>query len=494
MLPDNMEEPPRKRLKSESKDLMKGTTAKTSVIPQSVIRELYSESVAAKLWNVASRALGKNEPPAFFPEYTGKDGATYVYRHLSFWTSGFFPGSLYLLLERQTKYNSSTKPPTPHPLLIQHLCQWWTVNLHQNATLNTTHDLGFMIAPWATKAWELHRDARAFSSLVTAANTLASRFCPRLQSIRSWDICVTKRYSYTDPSKDFLVIIDNMLNLDMLFWVAKETGNQYLHDLAVAHARTTQRHHIRANHSTYHVVNFDQETCMPKEKLTNQGYSDESCWARGQAWGILGFAQTFHWTGDPSFLQTSRQLADFFIENLPDDGVPYWDFDAPVTSDSPRDTSAAMIASCGMLLIYRALRAQGKYEESEQYLLAAMRIVQGTLTKFLNPPTFKFTVRLSDRGLETYEDGLPCDHEEKPEPGFLAVDISLGDAMNGINGAGVNGTSQKPAAETILTGATINNYEFAPRRWANHGLVYADYYFMLLGNMLLELGLVPSLP
>ncbi|EAW23623.1 glycoside hydrolase family 88 protein [Aspergillus fischeri NRRL 181] len=488
-----MDEPAPKRLKSESKHKQNGTCAETSGIPQWVIHALFSESVAAKLWNVASRALGKIEPPTFFPEYTGKDGATYVYRHLSFWTSGFFPGSLYLLLERQTKNSSSTEPRTPHPLLLQHLCQWWTVNLHQNATLNTTHDLGFMIAPWAIKAWELHGDARAFSSLVTAANTLASRFCPKIQSIRSWDTCVTKQYSYTDPSKDFLVIIDNMLNLDMLFWVAKETGNRHLYDVAQAHARTTQKHHIRANHSTYHVVNFDQDTCTPKEKLTNQGYSDESCWARGQAWGILGFAQTFQWTGDPSFLQTSRQLADFFIENLPGDGVPYWDFDAPVTSDSPRDTSAAMIASCGMLLIYRALRAQGKYGESEHYLFAVRRIVEGTLTKFLNPPTFKFIVQPSNRGIETYEDGLPCDHEEKPEPGFLAVSESV--ATNGINGKGVNGTeSKKPVAETILTGATINNYEFAPRRWANHGLVYADYYFMLLGNMLLELGLVPSLP
>ncbi|RAL08830.1 glycoside hydrolase family 88 protein [Aspergillus homomorphus CBS 101889] len=460
-------------------------------IPKVITDNLYSESVAAKLWNVASRALGKAEPPTFYPEYTGKDGVTYVYRHLSFWTSGFFPGSLYLLLERQEKYGRNAQVPSPHALQIQHLCQWWTASLHQNATLNTTHDLGFMIAPWATKAWDLHRDARAFSSMVLAAHTLASRFCPRVQAIRSWDTCITKRYSFVDPAKDFLVIIDNMINLDMLFWVAKETDDERLYDIALAHAQTTQKHHIRSDNTTFHVVNFDPESTQPKQKLTNQGLSDESCWARGQAWGILGFAQTFHWTGDLSLLQTSQDLADYFIDHLPADQVPYWDFDAPRANEAPRDTSAAMIASCGMLLIYKALRARGQCAEADFYLGAAMRIVEGTIAKFLNPPTFRFVALPSERGIQTYEDGLPSDHEERPEPGYLAVSSGLDFFDHPSNGTnGVVDKRQRVLAETILNGATINNYEYAPRRWANHGLVYADYYFMLFGNMLLNLGLV----
>ncbi|RAH79149.1 glycosyl hydrolase family 88 protein [Aspergillus japonicus CBS 114.51] len=454
----------------------------SSTLPKSLTHILFSESVAAKLWYVASKALGKAEPPTFYPEYTGRDGGRYVYRDLSFWTSGFFPGSLYLLLERQTMYDHRRireRTTGPHPLQLEHLCQWWTINLHQNALLSTTHDLGFMIAPWAIKAWELQHDARAFSTLVVAAHTLARRFCPRVQAIRSWDTCITKRYAFKDPSKDFLVIIDNMLNLDMLFWVAKATNDRRLFDIAVAHARTTQQYHIRPDNSSYHVVNFDDTTAQPKQKLTNQGFSDESCWSRGQAWGILGFAQTFLWTQDRSFLATAQALADYFIEHLPPDGVPYWDFDAPVTGKTPRDTSAAMIASCGMLLLYKACRTQGLEEVAGRYLRAAERIVQGTLASCLNPPTFRFAVSSSEDQFETYEDGAPSEHQPKQEFGSLVVD-------DGTEG----GKAHHPPKETILNGATINNYEFAPRRWANHGLVYADYYFMLLGNMLLELGLV----
>lgn len=476
-----------------------GNSHSNGLVDQRVIDHLYSTSVAATLWNVASKAWGRvrenprpeetetdentqAEPPTLYPEYTGKDGATYVYRDLSFWTSGFFPGSLYLLLERQTRFSMKIGHPSPHPLQLQHLCEWWTINLHQNASLKTTHDLGFMIAPWAIKAWELHRNAKAFSSLVRAADSLASRFCSEVQAIRSWDTCVTKRYSFTDPTKDFLVIIDNMINLDMMFWVARETNNPALYDIALAHARTTQKYHIRPNDTTYHVVNFDAPSGLPKEKLTNQGLHDESCWARGQAWGILGFAQTFHHTGDSSFLETSQSLANCFIRNLPQDGVPYWDFDAQLTSETPRDTSAGMIAACGMLLIYKALQSRGQETDSVRYLDAVWHILEGTVGQFMNPRKWEFDLRPSVEGLETYEDGLPCDHIRKPMAGLLVVD----------DGAKHNGpaSNEIPTAETILTGATINNYQFAPRRWANHGLVYADYYFILLGNMLIDLDLV----
>lgn len=492
---------------------------KTGALSSTLIKSLYSEAVAAKLWRIASRALGKVKycldlnskmqamlkkqiltvsqatPPTLFPEYTGKDGATYVYRDLTFWTSGFFPGSLYLLLERQVKYGvrplASKEHVLPHPLQLQHLCQWWTVNLHQNATLKGTHDIGFMIAPWAVKAWELNRDTESLTSLVTAAYTLAARFDDKIQAIRSWDTCVTKRYSFLDPSKDFLVIIDNMLNLDLIFWVAKETRNDRLYQIALAHAKTTQRNHIRRDHTTFHVVNFDPQTGSPKARFTNQGYNDDSCWARGQAWGILGFMQSYHWTGDLSFLNTSQALADYFIANLPADGVPYWDFRAQLDSATPRDTSAAMIAACGMLLIYKALRERNMEKESRHYLNSALHIASSTVERFLNPPNLKFSVSPSQSAVDVYEEGDASDLRSKQEPGFLTVEEETPLQASNRN-TERNGLPK--AMETILNSATINNYEFAPRRWANHGLVYADYYFMLLGNMLLELDLVqPSL-
>lgn len=165
----------------------------------------------AKIWGVALRDLDKEQPPILVPEYTEPQGTQYVYSDVSFWTSGFFPGCLYLLRERQSRWPARIMK-SPHPLKLQHAGRWWTANLHRQASRTDTHDLGFMIQPWAKIGWELDKDIECFNSLVTAANALASRFDPIVGCIRSWDTCFTKRYSFGDPSKDFLVIIDNMMS------------------------------------------------------------------------------------------------------------------------------------------------------------------------------------------------------------------------------------------------------------------------------------------
>lgn len=355
---------------------------------------------------------------------------------------------------------------------MEHLCRWWTTNLHQNALRRDTHDLGFMIAPWAMRAWDLQHDTAAYNSLIMAAHSLASRFNVTTQCLRSWDVCITSRYSFTDPSQDFLVIIDNMLNLDLLFWAARETCNPELYKIALAHARTTQKHHIRDDHSTFHVVNFDADTGSVKAKFTNQGFGDSSCWARGQAWGILGFMQTFEWTQEASFLTTAQVLANYFTAHLPSDGVPYWDFTAPVTETSPRDTSAALIAACGMLLLFKALKGT---PDGDFYLQEAMKLVHCTAAKFLTSPTARFESTSTVSEVLVYPGGC--------------IDDRDGDGFDMLSVIDESGTK---IHETILDGATINNYEFAPRRWSNHGLVYADYYYLLFGNMLLDLGLTDT--
>ena len=249
-----------------------------------------------------------------------------------------------------------------------------------------------------------------------------------------------------------------MLNLDLLFWAATELRDPALRDLAINHARTTQKCHIRPDFSTYHVVNFDQTTGAVKSRFTNQGYSDTSCWSRGQAWAITGFAQTYSWTHDISFLNTARKCTDYFLEHLPSNGVPYWDFLAPITSDSPTDTSAAVIACYGMLLLHEALVSLG---EHSPYLKSALHILVSVCSTQLSPPARFSTSSISVPSVE---------HGTSNESGPLEVDMETG-------------------PETILLGATINNYEFAPRRWADHGLVYADYYFLLIGNKLLDMGI-----
>ncbi|KAH7231572.1 Six-hairpin glycosidase-like protein [Fusarium solani] len=434
---------------------------------------LYSPSVGAKIWGIAERDLDSSEPPIWYPEYTKPGSTGYVYRDLSFWTSGFFPGSLHLLLERTRKFRSeldlvgynSEKGAAPHVLQLEHACKWWTENLHQNASLLGTHDLGFMIFPWARVQWDLHRDQRAFDTMMKAANTLADRFSETTGCMRSWDKCQTKCYSFTDTSKDFLVIIDNMMNLELLFWAASQTSSRVestrLFDIAVAHARTSQKYHVRADSSTCHVVNFDPSTGTLKERLTNQGYSHTSCWARGQAWAIAGFAEAYKWSGEASFLDTAKRCADYFLRRLPDTQIPPWDFDAAETSGSaqqPPDTSAALVAAYGMLVIHQMLLSRS---EKSSYLEHALRIVDAVCSRHLNPSAHG---KEKDCSIDTVENGsgVPVSHVE--------WDIGEGD--------------------TIVNGATINNFKFAPRRWADHGLVYADYFFLLVGNKLLEMNVL----
>ncbi|EGU89142.1 hypothetical protein HZS61_014813 [Fusarium oxysporum f. sp. conglutinans] len=386
---------------------------------------LFSASVEMKIWAVAERSLNMPEPPTWFPEYT-KPGST------------------------------------------EYACKWWTESLHQNGSLMGTHDLGFMICPWARLQWDLHRDPKAFDTLMTAANTLADRFSAKVGCIRSWDVCQTKVYSFTDPSKDFLVIIDNMMNLDLLFWAASEASSQAdstrFFDIAMAHARTSKEYLIRADWSSYHVANFDPSTGALKERLTNQGYSHTSCWSRGQAWAIAGFAKSYEWSGENSFLDTAKNCADYFLGRLPDTHIPPWDFDAQEESSAttqPPDTSAAMVAAYGMLLIHQSLQNRS---EPSPYLGHALRIVDSVCERHLNPAASQ----KQDLGtIPTVENGR-------------ATIVKCVETAAGLG-------------DTILNGATINNFEFAPRRWADHGLVYADYFFVLFGNKLLEMNALRSL-
>ncbi|KAH8673264.1 unsaturated glucuronyl hydrolase [Ilyonectria robusta] len=445
------------------------TTTHNGISTQHSLRDvLYSTDVYAKIWNVASQALDKSQPPALYPEYTKPNGTRYVYREHDFWTSGFFPGCLYLLLERERKYKSQLQTAVnglvdkPHQMHLEFACKWWTVNLHQNASLSTTHDLGFMVFPWAQLAWELNHDVLALDTIVRASRTLASRYVPHIGAIRSWDTCITKRYAFTDPKTDFLFIIDNMMNLNMLFWTASELDDKELYRIALSHARKTQEFHIRDDFSTTHLVVLDPITGSLKSRLTNQGFSDDSSWARGQAWAIAGFAQTFQWTKDVSFLKTAQSCADYFLSRLPADGIPPWDFSAPKDTEQPPDTSAAVIAAYGLLLIHEAQVARGQQSD---YFDQAIRLLKSVCSKYLNTPDKFVTTRCV---IDTVES--------------LSHDI-----------AGKVSVKPDNTPETILGGATINNYEFAPRRWANHGLVYADYYFLLVGNKLLEMHGIESI-
>lgn len=193
------------------------------------VAALFAPSVFAKIWGVALRQLDKvgvqlllhkflsdrsqPYPPDSMPEYTLPGETKYNYTDASFWTSGFFPGALYLLYERRIRWSRSIQDHhLPHPLKLQFAARWWSQKLHAQAYLVDTHDLGFLIHPWARLGWELDQDEDSYKTLVIAARGLAARFDARVGCIRSWDTCYTKRYAFSDPKDDFLVIIDNMMS------------------------------------------------------------------------------------------------------------------------------------------------------------------------------------------------------------------------------------------------------------------------------------------
>lgn len=252
-----------------------------------------------------------------------------------------------------------------------------------------------------------------------------------------------------------------MMNLDLLFYAASKTGNMEMFAAAIEHARTTARTHIREDGSTTHLIVFNTQDGGIKHRLTNQGYSHDSCWARGQSWAIAGFAETYAWTRNTEFLDVARRCADYFMGRLSMSGVVPWDFDAPAVegTSQPPDVSAAMIAAYGMLLIHEALAAFGR---SSKYLKDAIKLVRSACINHTNPPA---TFLACAEVVETVERGATIQ---------AGLDVNMG------------------IGDTILKGATINNYEYAPRRWADHGLVYADYFFLLVGNKLLEMGIGPT--
>ena len=207
----------------------------------------------------------------------------------------------------------------------------------------STHDVGFVIMSSFGNGFRL-----STTDALPAGRPYHGRFAGypynvKVGCIRSWD----------GGSSDFKVIIDNMMNLEILFWASKHGGSSAWYDMAVSHALRTMTEHVRADGSTYQVVNYDPKTGAVKAKSTNQGAGTESTWSRGQAWAIHGFTTAYRETGDQRFLDTARRTADYFIQHLPTDLVPYWDFEAPGIPNEPRDSSAGAVAAAGLLELGR---------------------------------------------------------------------------------------------------------------------------------------------
>ncbi|MGN6533729.1 MAG: alpha-L-fucosidase [Ginsengibacter sp.] len=277
------------------------------------------------------------------------------------WTSGFFPGQLWFLYQ-YTRNNEWKKE-----------AEKFTADIEREKFNSTTHDMGFKIYCSFGNGYKLTKDAHYKDVIIQSAKTLSTRFNPTAGVIRSWD--------HNKQKWDYPVIIDNMINLELLFEATKLTGDSSFYKIAFTHAVNTMKNHYRPDYSSYHVVDYDSATGKIIKKTTHQGYSNESAWARGQAWGLYGFTMCYRETKNKDFLTQAEHIASFILNhaNLPKDGIPYWDFDAPDIPDEPRDASAgAVIASA----LYE-LAAYSK--NSVSYKKAADKIMKSLTDHYRSP-------------------------------------------------------------------------------------------------------------
>lgn len=246
------------------------------------------------------------------------------------WTSGFFPGVLWYMYEE-------TGSDFWKGEAIK-----YTNYLEGQKTNKGTHDIGFMMYCSFGNGQRLAEVPGYREVLLESARSLSTRFNPKVGAILSWNP--------TDVWQ-FPVIIDNMMNLELLFWASRVSGDKTFRDIAVTHANTTMANHFRPDYSSYHVVDYDLVgDGKAIQHHTHQGYAHETAWARGQAWGLYGFTVCYRETGDPKYLALAENIANFIFthKNMPKDLIPYWDHDAPNIPNEPRDVSAAAIAASAL--------------------------------------------------------------------------------------------------------------------------------------------------
>lgn len=289
------------------------------------------------------------------------------------WCSGFFPGSLWQMF-------AYTNDDFWRESAIS-----WTWPIEEAKWNKGTHDLGFMMYDSFGKAYELTGERSYKDVVLQSAKTLITRYNPKVKSIRSWD--------HNGDTWDYPVIIDNMMNLEMLFRATQLTGDSIYRKIAVTHANTTMKNHFRPDYSSFHVIDYNPETGVVQAKCTHQGYADDSFWSRGQAWGLYGFTMSYRFTRNPLYLKQSEGIADFILSlpNMPEDGVPFWDMKAPGTDiannpNVPRDASAAAIMASALYELCTYIDV----EKGKQYRAAADKIVKSLNAHYQAAPGASF--------------------------------------------------------------------------------------------------------
>ena len=265
------------------------------------------------------------------------------------WCCGFYPGSLWYTYEHTGNEQ------------IKALADKYTRSLVINE-IRRDHDMGFIVWCSYGNAFRLTGDESYKPMIEDAAEILAARFSPVTKTIRSWNYPL-----------EYQVIIDNMMNLELLEEASKMFACDSLDLIARTHANTTMENHFRDDYSSYHLVCYDMEDGSVERKVTVQGYADDSAWARGQAWAVYGYAMMYRETGVEEYLQQAVNVADMIIPYLPEDGVPYWDFNDPKIPDTYRDASAGAVIASALVELSGYVDSKSK---ARKYLASAETILR----------------------------------------------------------------------------------------------------------------------
>ncbi len=289
------------------------------------------------------------------------------------WTSGFFPGTMLLMYEltgdnKWMKYGIK-----------------YTEKLDSVKYLTSHHDIGFIINCSYGNAYNVTKNEKYKAVIIEAAKSLSTRFRPIPGVIQSWD-----ENRGWQGTKGWMcpVIIDNMMNLELLFKASDVSGDSTFRKMAISHANVTMENHFRDDYSCYHVVDYDKIKGGVRGKYTAQGYSDESAWARGQAWALYGYTVCYRETKDKKYLNFAEKIYGFIFnnKNMPEDLVPYWDFDAPNIPNEPRDASAAAIIASSLYEL--SSYTNDSYKKQADKIIASLsspayRAIVGTNHNFL---------------------------------------------------------------------------------------------------------------
>jgi unsaturated chondroitin disaccharide hydrolase len=324
----------------------------SSCYKEKPLNKIINRSLAFSAKQYTLLADVMKDKPDLLPRTIDASGAL-VASNSGWWTSGFFPGSLWYLYE----YSKDDK--------IKEAAIQMTSIVEKEKNNTGTHDLGFMLYCSFGNGFRLTGDNSYKDVLLTGAKSLSTRFRPNIGCIQSWG----SRKGWQCP-----VIIDNMMNLELLMWAFKQSGDSSFYHIAVSHADTTMRNHFRPDYSTWHVVSYDTITGRVEAKQTSQGAADGSSWSRGQSWGLYGYTMMYRETGLQRYLDQAQHIADYLINhpNMPEDKIPYWDYNAPGIPDAKRDASAGAIMASALIELSGFVAP----EKKDQYLAIAEKQIR----------------------------------------------------------------------------------------------------------------------